>query len=219
MGTNETDYKALMWAEVDDIGELLHELPDEDFDATTLCEGWLVRDVIGHMSFGHTANTAQIMAGMLRYRFNLTKGSFELSKDFAAGKSADEMRAFWDERLVGQHTRNGISKTIKYHEGFLDHLIHNQDIRRPRGHAREIPEERLVAALDAVTKVKTPLFATKPKVAGLRLEASDIGWAHGDGPVVRGTAEALVMAAAGRVSALDELQGEGVGTLTDRVKH
>lgn len=213
----KVDYRELMWAEVDDIGRLLHELNDDEFDEPTLCAGWLVRDVIGHMSYGHTANSAQIMAGMMKYRFNLNKGSFALSKAFAAGQTADELRAFWDERLVDQRTRHGIARTIQYHEGFLDHFIHNQDIRRPRGHARDIPPERLVAALDAVTRVRTPLFSTKPKVAGLRLEATDIDWGHGEGPVVRGAAEALVMASAGRVPALDELAGEGVATLTDRV--
>ena len=212
-----TGFRELMWAEVDDIGSLLHELPDDDFDRASLCEGWLVRDVIGHMGYGHTTSTVQIVAGLVRYRFDLTKGSFELSKAFAASRTPAELRAFWDDRLVRGRNRHGIARTIKDHEGFLDHFIHHQDIRRPLGRPRAIAEDRLVAALDAVTKVKTPLFATKPIVAGLRLEATDVDWSHGEGTVVRGPAEAIVLAAAGRKVALAELDGDGVATLSERL--
>ena len=38
-------------------------------------------------------------------------------------------------------------------------------------------------------------------------------WSHGDGPEVKGPAEALVMTMAGRLVALDDLSGEGTATL------
>ncbi len=212
----KTDHAGLMWAEVDDIGDLLHELEVSDWDQESLCAGWRVRDVIGHMAFGHTTPMLPIVANIARYKGNMTKGSFELSTRFGSEHTPTELLAIWDRDLVAGHMRKGISRTIKYHEGYLDHFIHNQDIRRPLDRPRAIPEERLVAALDLLGQIKTPLFATKPKVAGLRLEATDVEWSAGDGPNVRGPAEALVLAVAGRAIALDELDGDGVAVLADR---
>jgi len=40
---------------------------------------------------------------------------------------------------AAQHPRQGISRLIPTKTGFLDHLIHNQDIRRPTGQPRTRP--------------------------------------------------------------------------------
>lgn len=212
-----TDHAQLMWAEVDDIADLIDKIDDEEFDADSLCDGWKVRDVLGHMCFGHTAPAITIIKGVVRYRGNMSKGSFEMSKAFAADRSPDELRTFWRTELAEKHTERGISRTIRKTEGFLDHFIHNQDIRRPLDRPREIPEERVLAALALIPKVQTPLFGTRKVVAGLRWAATDVDWAQGDGPTVEGPAEALVLAAAGRTVALDDLTGEGVDQLRSRI--
>lgn len=134
-----------------------------------------------------------------------------------AGKSADEIRRFWDDVMVARHPRNGISKLITAKSGFLDHLIHNQDIRRPAGKPRIIPEARLHRALELVRGEATPLFNSRRKVSGLRLLASDIEWTAGDGPAVHGPGEAIVLAAAGRTAALADLDGDGVAVLRQRI--
>jgi len=212
------DYQAMMWAEVEDIGSLLRELDDREFDHASLCEGWKVRDVIGHMSYGHTTPMPTVLVGVAKYRGNVTRGSFELSKQFAAARTPAELIDFWQREMIDKHSRVGIARMVKYTEALTDHLIHHQDIRRPLDRPRDIPEERLVAVLDLLKRIKTPLFSTKPMVSGLRLVATDVDWSAGDGPTVEGTGEALVMAAAGRTAAFDELQGEGVPTLIERAK-
>jgi hypothetical protein len=100
---------------------------------------------------------------------------------------------------------------------FLDHLVHNQDMRRPTGHSRQVPEERLRRALELVRTEGTPMFSPKKNVAGLKLVATDIDWSGGDGPGIEGAAEALVLAASGRMAALADLSGEGVKTLSGRL--
>lgn len=95
-------------------------------------------------------------------------------------------------------------------------MIHNQDIRRPTGKSRTIPEARLRRALQLVCTEATPLFSPRRNVAGLKLCASDIGWTAGDGPAVRGPGEAIVLAAAGRKAALADLEGDGVAVLRER---
>jgi uncharacterized protein (TIGR03083 family) len=211
------DHEALTWSEVDDIGALLHELEPDEWDQPSLCEGWRVRDVIGHMGYGHTTPMGPIVLQVIKYKGNMTKGSFELSKRFATERTPAELLELWDRELVGAHARRGIAKTIKWPEAYLDHFIHHQDIRRPLDRPRDIAEERLVAALEVIPTVKTPLFATKPVVDGLRLRATDLDVSIGDGAPVEGPAEALVLAAAGRRVALAELSGEGLETFRARV--
>jgi uncharacterized protein (TIGR03083 family) len=119
--------------------------------------------------------------------------------------------------MVRQHPRKGISSLIPAKAGFLDHLVHNQDIRRPTGRQRVIPSERMLRALEISHTVSGPGFSPKKNVAGLRLVASDVGWSTGDGPRVEGPGEAVVLAAAGRTVALTELAGDGVEILRTRI--
>jgi hypothetical protein len=51
----------------------------------------------------------------------------------------------------------------------------------------------------------------------LRFAATDVSWSRGEGPEVKGTGEAIVMAIAGRSAALDDLSGDGVGLLRTRL--
>jgi uncharacterized protein (TIGR03083 family) len=212
-----TDDMTMMWEEVADIGRLLHELDDDQFDAPSLCAGWKVRDVLGHMGLGHTTPMGTMVVRVGRYGFNVTKASFRESQQLFDGKQPDEIRTFWDDVMVAQHPRKGISKLIPTKAEFLDHLVHNQDIRRPTGHARAIPEERLRRALDLVRHEGNPMFSPKKNVAGLHLRATDIEWSDGEGAEVAGPAEAIVLAAAGRKAALGDLTGDGVPTLAQRL--
>jgi hypothetical protein len=55
------------------------------------------------------------------------------------------------------------------------------------------------------------------RARGLRLVASDLGWAAGRGPEVRGPGEALLMAISGRRGVVQELTGPGQATLASRI--
>ena len=86
--------ETMMWDEVADIGALLHELDDGAFDTPSLCDGWAVRDVLGHMGLGHTTPMPAMVARVGRYAFNVNKASFTESKTLFAGQGADEIRRF-----------------------------------------------------------------------------------------------------------------------------
>ena len=94
-------------------------------------------------------------------------------------------------------------------------LIHGQDMCRPLGIKRELPEAHLVSVA-AFVKDDVHRFGAKKRIAGLKLTATDMDWSHGNGPEVTGPAEALVMMMAGRLVALDDLSGEGKAALATR---
>lgn len=97
-------------------------------------------------------------------------------------------------------------------------MIHDQDMRRALGLQRIVPGERVRAALDVVLTPKGSMnLGSYQRAEGLRLRADDIDWSWGSGPEVVGSAEAILMALAGRSVALVELSGEGLSTLSARV--
>ena len=59
--------------------------------------------------------------------------------------------------------------------------------------------------------------SARRRVAGVRLVATDTDWSHGEGPDVRGTAEALLLLLYGRSPRTDELTGDGAATLLARL--
>jgi uncharacterized protein (TIGR03083 family) len=213
----DRDYRSLIWDEVVDIGDLLYDLRDEEWDEPSLCEGWRVRDVVGHMAFGHTTRFPKVVVLVVRYRGNIERASFELSRRFASTHTPAELAAFWDLELVQKHASRGIARTIADHEAFVDHVVHHQDMRRPLGRPRQIPEARLVAVLEALPMIDSKLFDTRSKLDGVRVSATDVEWRHGDGPTIEGPGEAIVMAVAGRTVALDDLEGDGVAVLAERI--
>jgi hypothetical protein len=50
----------------------------------------------------------------------------------------------------------------------------------------------------------------------VRLVATDVDWTYGNGPEVRGSGEAVLMAMAGRRAALGDLDGPGKAKLAHR---
>jgi uncharacterized protein (TIGR03083 family) len=210
-----TDYDAMRLAELRSISELLHDLDDADWDRESLCAGWRVRDVVSHMCVGYTTPMPSMLVKVAKRGFNVPKASNDESIAFGSSHSPAEILAVFDE-IHTKDIRRGISKVIKPNEGLVDHLIHHQDLRRPLGRPRAVPEDRLVAALEVVPGLGG-FVGAKKRVAGLRLAADDVGWSHGDGPEVSGPGEAILLASSGRPVALADLHGEGVDALRERL--
>lgn len=62
----------------------------------------------------------------------------------------------------------------------------------------------------------TALIGAKNRIQGVRLEATDTGWASGSGSSVSGSMLATSMATTGRSVFRDELTGDGVAVLGGR---
>lgn len=104
-----------------------------------------------------------------------------------------------------------------YDPVLADLVLHDLDVRIPLGMGRSIPEERLWMTFDHLTTRPGPGFVMGSRLAGLQLMATDTGWTSGVGAPVRGPAEALLLAIGGRRVAFDELDGDGVPRLRQRV--
>ena len=66
-------------------------------------------------------------------------------------------------------------------------------------------------------KASNLLIGTKSRIGGLTLQATDVDWTTGHGPEVSGPILSLLMAMTGRRAALDDLSGDGLATLAERL--
>ena len=194
-----------------DLASYLETLTPGQWDAPTLCAEWKVRDVVGHLVEGaDKIPKGKIMSGMVKNGFNMNK--------MLAAMAIEQGKRSSDELLKALHAAVSMRNTppmTKPEDVLSDSVIHTQDIRRALGTPGIVPEDRLRAVLDRMKNAGS-IIGNKKRVAGLKLVATDLDWTHGDGPEVRGTGEALLMAMCGRQSALDDLSGDGVATLRSR---
>ncbi len=207
------DHRRLHDQEDADFSAYLHTLDEADWERPSLCDGWRVRDVVGHILYGNEQNLLTLPLRLAKHGFSSDRSGKAYSIARAEGRPpADLVRAF-DERDAWA----GTCRVFPPRLVLLDRLVHHQDIRRALGHPRDIPAERILAVLDA-TPTLGSVFGAKRRTKGLRFHATDVDWTWGDGPEVRGSGEALVMTMLGRPHPLPELTGDGVAALTARLR-
>ena len=201
---------ALARAEREDLLQLVERLTPDQWRSPSLCEGWTVRDVVTHLLSYDELGPRQLAARFAR-------GLFLVNRVNALGLAENAARSPAElvELLRAHLTPSGLTAGMGGAIGLTDGLIHQQDIRRPLGEPRVIPAERLVPALR--TALFGPVLRGILRVRDVRLVATDVEWAFGRGPEVRGTGEALLMAVAGRAAVAEELKGPGADRVTRRL--
>lgn len=202
------DVMAAARAERDDIADLLATLAPRRWQAPTLCTGWRVRDVVAHMvSYDHL--DARGLAG--RFVKGRIVHANEVGVDEFRGYSIGELLEFFVRHRQPRGLTAGFGGMI----ALVDGLIHHQDIRRPLGLPRTVPEDRLRYVLERTPG--NPRLGAYRRIRGLRLSATDLDWYHGRGAEISGPAESLLMAMAGRHGITGELAGPGVPILAARI--
>jgi uncharacterized protein (TIGR03083 family) len=190
--------------------DLLVTLTPAQWDASTLCSEWRVRDVVAHMFSFEALTTLGLVGRFLRG--GLIPGRVNAVGVAAyADRNIDELIALAKNNLQPKGLTAGFGGRIALTDG----MIHQQDIRRPLGLPRQIPPQRLTAVLDFAKTA--PTISARKRIRGLRLTAGDLDWSTGEGPVVTGPAEALLMALAGRRGVTHELSGPGLPVLAGRI--
>lgn len=193
--------------------DLLAGLTVDQLRTPSLCTGWTMHDLAAHLVSFLRFGQVKLYLGIAATGADLDRVNVTLTRWYAKRGS---------DTLIGQLRRNASSRTTIPRSGYdpvlADIVLHDLDIRRPLGIPRILSEERLWVAYQHLAAKPSPGFALGGRLRGLRLVADDAGWDHGTGAVVRGDAEPLVLAMGGRSSALDELTGDGVPVLRERLE-
>jgi uncharacterized protein (TIGR03083 family) len=193
-----------------DFAELLAGLSPGQWDQPSLCERWRVRDVVAHV-----LSYDELRPWELAWRF--TKGGFIPNRVNAIGvaeyarRSPEQLTELMRACIPPRGLTSGFGGMI----ALVDGMIHQQDIRRPLGIPRTIPQQRLRVVLDYA--LPAPAVRGARRARGVRLVATDLDWTHGNGPEVKGPGEALLMVMAARPDGLNQLSGPGKTVLAQRI--
>ncbi|GIF38114.1 maleylpyruvate isomerase family mycothiol-dependent enzyme [Actinoplanes xinjiangensis] len=191
------------------IADFLDGLDDAAWTEETLCDGWTVHHLAAHFVQPMLIGFGRFFLASFRYR----------------GDTARTVDHF--TRRLAQRPRGELTTLLRARAGdrvdpprvgpmgpFAETCVHLRDIARPLGLDADVPVEHWRILLDYLTSPAAAPALTPPgRLAGLRLVATDIDWAAGDGALVSGPAEALGMAITGRRAALADLSGPGVTRL------
>lgn len=193
-----------------DFAAFLDGLEPWQWDEPTLCTGWRVRDVVAHVISYDELDWPAVLRRFVRGRLNPARINALGLAEYRTrppGELVALLRAHLEPRGLPA-ARGGMV-------AFLDGLIHQQDIRRPLGLPRQIPAERLAPALRCA--MVAPPIGAFWRARGLRLVATDAEFVTGKGPEVRGPAESVLLAIAGRRGVVAELSGPGQPALAARI--
>ena len=186
-----TDPQSFVAPTYNGLADLLAAAAVDTWDAPSLCEKWLVRHVIAHMTMPARLTPEQFGAEMAA-----AGGDFAVLSDTVAMRDAslplvdllDQLRS--PVLHAWQPPGGGAA-------GALSHaVIHSMDVTIALDRPAVAPPEAATAVLDQLAAANGTLFAVD--LTDVRLEAADTDWSCGNGQLVRAASGSLLALLSGR---------------------
>lgn len=200
--------------------DLLRDLSPQEWEQSSLCELWTMRDVAAHLTFPLMGPGA--MAGMMLHVPRATLGGTNAmiaqgARWVARKCSTDELLDRVGRTVGGRRTMPGLG----VEEMLIDAIAHGFDIAAPLGRPVRTDVGSLVVAAERVLSYggrgSAKVFKSLP-LGGLRLVATDVAWSHGAGAEVCGPMAELFLLLTGRTPHMSALEGIGAGVLRRRLR-
>lgn len=209
---SKEERRELVVAHRERLADLLGSLDEAQWDHPTLCEGWNVRHVVGHLLTPSLKTAGQTMGVVIR-SFGYARGFDRIAREIGAQEPAELIR------LVRTYADTvWVPPTMGISAPLTDVLVHSQDIARGLEIELPVAADHIDPALTfCVSRKSNQIFAPTSRYRGLRLIATDLKWRCGKGKAVEGPAIELLMALTGRQQALPNLEGPGVEVLERRL--
>jgi len=180
-----TDLQSWVAPTYDRLADLLAAAAVDIWDAPSLCDKWLVRHVIAHVTMPARLTPEQFGAEMAA-----AGGDFAVLSDTVAARDgslpvADHLAQLRSPVLHAWQPPGGGAA------GALSHaVIHSLDVTIALDRPPVAPVDALVAVLEQLTSANGALFGVD--LTGVRLAATDTDWSWGSGEAVRADSGALV---------------------------
>ena len=203
------DLTPMVQAERKSLSEFLDTLTPEQWTQPTWCAKWNVRDLVAHLTAAGNITAPHFFGGFIKTGFNFDKFVEGDLENYNSGSPAD-VKARFDKIIMSKRKPPGPA-----YVALGEVMVHGEDIRRALGTRGDHPAEHLTTLAEQYKKTGAPLRAKK-RVAGLKLQATDVAWSTGEGPEVRGPCMSLILGMVGRAEALTDCEGDGLDTLKSR---
>jgi len=186
-----TDLQSFVRPTCDRLADLLNAAALDTWDAPSLCEKWLVRHVIAHVTMPARLTPEQFGAEMAA-----AGGEFTVLSDTVAARDASLPVADLLDQLRSP-TLHAWQPPGGGAAGALSHaVIHSLDVTIALDRPAVAPAEAVIAVLDLLTAAHGTWFGVD--LTGVRLEAADSDWSWGNGQLVRADSGSLVALLSGR---------------------
>lgn len=186
----------------------LQYLQPQDWDTPSLCEGWTVRHVVGHLALATHETLRDMVVGMIKARGNFDR----MVKDTAIVQAQQFEPAVLVEQIRATASSTRRAPMSSPLDPLVDIIVHTQDIIRPLGLTYTPKPEHVIPGLDHA--VDSRWYGGTKRFADVTLDATDTAWTFGSGAQhAGGTAIDLLLMATGRAAGLAGLSGPGVATL------
>jgi uncharacterized protein (TIGR03083 family) len=176
-----------LWQAIDDqrtaLADLLAQLTPDEWDHPSLCAGWTIRDVTGHLIL-QTSPTE--MLRLARHAFTDVNAAIHQSAIRLAQRHTPATLTTAVRGLTGTRRR------IPYptpRSALVDILVHSLDISVPLNRSLPTPPAITATAATEVTK-RLPGLWPRPTHT---LRATDTAWQHGEGPLIEAPIATLLL--------------------------
>jgi uncharacterized protein (TIGR03083 family) len=205
-----------LWSAVDAqraaAADLLDSLTPDEWGRPSLCAQWTVREVAAHLTQQQMGLGAMLAEApiVLRARGNLNRAIHDMAAARARASDDARLTALIRASIGSRKTNLGVTR----YETLTDILVHTQDIAVPLGRTVATPPVPAAAAATRMLTMRWPRpFPIKKTLESYSLSATDTVWHWGTGPSVTGPMGALLLLVCGRLTALEDLSGEGLAAL------
>jgi uncharacterized protein (TIGR03083 family) len=187
-----------IWAYIDEqranLADFLDSLTPEPWETPSLCPGWTVRQAAAHITQSST-NWGRLSFELLRSGFRFNALTLRMARDDQ--RKPEEITAALRAMVGGRRRPPGTAVA----DPLADVLVHGQDIAVPLGLPRTMPVPAAVIAAERLWKMGFPFNARK-RFPNITFTATDADFSVGDGDVVRGPIQDIVMTLSGRRAGL-----------------
>lgn len=189
--TAPDDLTTETYAERERLATLLADLDPDQWAATSLCEGWRVREVVAHLTMPFRTSLPRLVAGLARARFSFDRFADRDARAVTTAMSDHDILEVLKENIRHPWRPPGGGQT-----GALSHdLVHGLDITEPLGLPGP-PTSRIAHVLEHTGRRNLKYFGVD--LAGYRLVADDADVAVGEGTLHRMPAKDILLVVTGR---------------------
>jgi uncharacterized protein (TIGR03083 family) len=186
-----TDLQSWVTPTFDRLADLLAAADVEVWDAPSLCEKWLVRHVVAHVTMPARLTPEQFGAEMAASGGDFTVLSETVAARDATLPLADLLDQLRSPRLHAWQPPGGGAV------GALSHaVIHSLDVTVALDRPAVAPTEAVIAVLDQLIAAGGTWFGID--LTDVLLEATDTAWSWGSGRLVRADSGSLLALLSGR---------------------
>lgn len=211
----------LVWRHVrqsrSELLDYLHTLDDDAWNTQSLCSGWLTKDVVAHLVLEYRYTPANSWRDFIRSGLSVNQFMQQTAAKLG-GKPKHHLLSLFQTIINEQQKPRSVSVL----NILADLLVHEQDIRIPLGHPKNIPLDKLHLVFTHWHPTKfnfgERITGLSNRVKDLEFIVSDLGISKGNGSQIAGNAQDVLLAIAGRSVSISNLRGSGVTILHNRLK-